>query len=120
MSSPETERVSLAAYIWTYVGLVALATLSLALSGLPDFLAVTLSLVIASVKAVFVLLFFMHLIEERFSYRFVMLVSAVLVCILIVLTALDPATRAPYPPGPSNNASYHVSIDRAQRVSGCT
>ncbi|HET8936063.1 MAG TPA: cytochrome C oxidase subunit IV family protein [Polyangiales bacterium] len=98
--------MTLSSYIKTYLALVALATLSLLLKGLPDTLALSLSLVIAGIKAVVVLLFFMHLIEERFSFRFVMLVASLLVGVLVVLTALDPMTRAPYAPGPSHNPSY--------------
>lgn len=63
-------------------------------------------LLIASIKAVAVLMYFMHLCEERFSFRFVMLVSSMLVIVLIVLTLLDPLTRGPYPPGPSHNPSF--------------
>lgn len=96
----------LSTYIYTYLALLALATLSLLLSGLPDALALTLSLAIGAVKAAAVLLLFMHLIEEPFSYRFVMIVSTVLVCILIALTVLDPITRAPFAPPPSHNDSY--------------
>ena len=100
------EETKLSTYIFTYMALLALATLSLLLSGLPDALALTLSLAIGAVKAAAVLLLFMHLIEEPFSYRFVMIVSSVLVCILIALTVLDPITRAPFPPPPSHNDSY--------------
>lgn len=104
-------QVKLSTYIGTFAALVVLATISLLLTGLPDTLAVTLSLCIAAVKAVAVLLFFMHLIEEPFSYRFVMLVSALLVTVFIVLTTLDPVTRAPFPPPPSRNASYIPHAD---------
>jgi caa(3)-type oxidase subunit IV len=103
MSTPPAK---LSTYIYTYLGLVALATLSLLLSGLPEGLAITLSLAIAALKAAAVLLLFMHLIEEPFSYRFVMIVSTVLVCVLIALTVLDPVTRAPFAPPPNRNDSY--------------
>jgi cytochrome c oxidase subunit IV len=112
MSSLVTQQVSLRTYVLNFVGLTALATVSLVLSGLPDSVAVTLSLVIAFTKAVLVLLFFMHLIEERFSFRFVMLVSTLLVGILIVLTVLDPATRGPYAPAPSENRNYQSAQPR--------
>lgn len=106
MAQPHTQRVKLSTYLLTYVVLIALATVSLFLKGLPEPLAVALSLVIAGVKAVAVLLHFMHLIEERFSTRYVMVVSSVLVGILIILTTLDPLTRGPFPPGPSRNPSF--------------
>ena len=106
MAESHTERVKLSTYVATYLSLVALATLSLLLKGLAESVALALSLVIAGVKAVAVLLYFMHLREERFSFRFVMLISSVLVGILIALTALDPLTRGPFPPAPSRNQSY--------------
>ena len=96
----------LSTYIFTYLALLALATVSLLLSGLPDALAVTLSLAIGAIKAAVVLLLFMHLSEEPFSYRFVMIVSSVLVCVLIALTVLDPVTRAPFAPAPTQNQRY--------------
>ena len=99
-------NMKLSTYFKTYLALVALATLSLLLKGLPDALAVSLSLLIAAIKAVVVLLFFMHLLEERFSFRFVMLVSSLLVGVLVALTALDPLTREPFAPRPSHNSSY--------------
>ena len=106
MSASQTHGVKLSTYVGTFIALLALATLSLLLKGLPDAAAITLSLAIALIKASAVLLFFMHLIEERFSYRFVMIVSTLLVCILIGLTTLDPITRAPFPPAPSHNQSF--------------
>ena len=106
MTSPASPHVTVRTYVLTFVSLVVLATLSLVLSGLPDTVSFTLAMVIAFIKATTVLLFFMHLIEERFSFRFVMIVSTMLVFILIALTTLDPMTRAPYPPAPSQNIAY--------------
>jgi len=100
------DRRGLVTYLVTYLILLALATLALLLSGLPDALAVTLSLVIAVVKAVMVLMLFMHLREERFSYRYVMVVSTLLVVVFISLTTVDPLSRAPYAPTPGLNRSY--------------
>ena len=106
MTALPTTHVKLSTYVITFAALLALATLSLLLRGLPDSVAVALSLIIALVKALGVLLFFMHLIEERFSFRFVMLVSSLLVVVLVVLTTLDPMTRAPFPPSPGRNPTY--------------
>ena len=105
-TTPAHHNVQLSTYVYTYLALLALATLSLLLSGLAGTLALTLALAIAAIKATAVLLRFMHLSEEPFSYRFVMIVSSLLVCVLIALTALDPITRAPFPPAPSQNSSY--------------
>jgi cytochrome c oxidase subunit IV len=98
--------VTLRAYIATYIALLVLATASWLFAGLPDGSALIVALGIAAIKAVLVLLFFMHLIEERFSYRFVMLIAVVLVGVFISLTVLDPLTRGPYPPGPSQNTRF--------------
>lgn len=106
MAEPHTHQVKLSTYFGTFGALVVLATVSLLLTGLPDTLAVTLSLIIALIKSIAVLLFFMHLIEEPFSSRFVMLVATLLVAVLVLLTTLDPLTRAPFPPPPSDHASY--------------
>jgi caa(3)-type oxidase subunit IV len=102
-------HASLARYVLTYLALLGLATLALVLSRLPPTLAIVLSLAIAFAKALLVLAVFMHLREERFSYRFVMLISTVLVCIFVALTTLDPLTRGPYPPLPSQNPSYRTA-----------
>lgn len=99
-------HTTLGSYLWTYAILLALATLAWQLTGLPHGLALSLSLAIALVKAVLVLMRFMHLREESFSFRYIMLISALLVSILIVLTTLDPLTRGPHAPAPEHNASY--------------
>ncbi len=88
------KHVSGLGYALTFLALVALASLSLGLSFLHwptgD---LTVSLVIAGIKAVLVLFFFMHLVEQRFTNRVTVLVSVLFVSLLVGLTAADVATR---------------------------
>jgi len=93
-------------YLFTYGGLIALATLSLVLAVLPIHTGVAAALAIAAVKALLVLGWFMHLVEENLGSKLVILVSTLLVATLIALTALDPLTRAPFPPAPAQNAQF--------------
>ncbi len=100
------KHVSGLAYVLTFVGLLALATLSLLLSFLhwpSGDLAV--SLVIAGAKMALVLFFFMHLAEETFSSRSTVLVSLMFVTLLVLLTSVDVHTRHTFParekPSPS-------------------
>jgi cytochrome c oxidase subunit 4 len=95
--------------IATFVALVVLATASLAIGvfvKVPH-LGPAASLVIAVVKAVLVLWFFMHLAEQAFRTRLAVLASVLLVALFVTLTALDVATRqvtAPRPlPGPGES-----------------
>ena len=94
------KHVSMFAYVATFVGLLVLATLSLLLSFLHwprgDLIV---SLIIAGLKALLVLFFFMHLIEQRFTNRVTVLVSLGFAALLIGLTAADVATRDTSPAG---------------------
>jgi len=93
-------------YVFTYAGLLVLATLSLLLSVLPLHTGLAVALAIAAVKALLVLAWFMHLGQERLGAKLVIFFSTLLVTTLIVLTALDPLTRGPYPPAPAENAQF--------------
>ena len=97
-------------YVATFVALLVLATLSLLLSYLPsEGWDLTVSLVIAVAKAMLVLFFFMHLVEQRFSNRATVLVSLLFVGLLVGLTAADVATRRTFPARvepPINEAFY--------------
>jgi cytochrome c oxidase subunit 4 len=105
-SDTTVRPIGLRAYVFTYVALLVLATLSLLLAGLPSSVALLIALSIGAIKALLVMIYFMHLREERFTVHFVMLVAVVLVGVFIGLTALDPATRGPYPPAPDHNPSF--------------
>src|SRR5438552_2437082 len=102
------KHVTATGYLLTYLALLTLATGSLLLSFLPWVVGqLVTSLAIAVVKAVLVLWFFMHLYEQRFANRMVVLVSVLLVVLLVVLSSLDVATRHTFPkalrPSPSNS-----------------
>jgi cytochrome c oxidase subunit IV len=56
-------------------------------------------LAVAVVKATLVVLIFMHMIEQPFATRMVMVVSVLFVILLIALTAGDIATRTTFPAG---------------------
>jgi cytochrome c oxidase subunit 4 len=88
-------------YVVTFLSLVLLATLSLLLSFLSMPAAdLAISLVIATCKALLVLWLFMHLAEQRFANRLVVLVSVIFVVLLVALPALDVATRHTFPARP--------------------
>jgi cytochrome c oxidase subunit IV len=90
--------ISATAYVITWAALVLLALASLALSyaNLGSF-SVPAALAIAVVKAALVALFFMHLVEGPFGYRFVLLIAVLFVVILAGFVALDVATRGVMP-----------------------
>jgi caa(3)-type oxidase subunit IV len=82
--------------------LIALAVLSLLLSlqrwSRGD---LVVSLVIALVKALLVLFIFMHLAEQRFSNRLVVLVSVLFVVLIVGLSAADVVSRRTFPERPA-------------------
>jgi caa(3)-type oxidase subunit IV len=101
MDPPAHERhekkVSLRGYTATYGALLVLATMSLGLSRIHFAGGVTVALLIAAAKAGAVLWTFMHLVEERASSRFAVLVALSLMAILVALTGVDVATRHTFP-----------------------
>jgi cytochrome c oxidase subunit 4 len=97
--------------IATFVGLLVLATLSLLLSFLHWPVGdLVVSLLIALVKALLVVYFFMHLIEQPFSSHMTMLVAVVWVTLLIGLAAADVVTRHTFParPEPTEGQPFYV------------
>src|SRR4051812_41037243 len=86
-------------FVWLALLVLTLASYLLSLAHLGE-LDVVLALAIATAKVVLVGLFFMHLVEERFSIVMVPLVSGFLVLLLLVLTVADVATRHTFPTGP--------------------
>jgi cytochrome c oxidase subunit IV len=88
-------------YLATYIALMVLATVSLLLSFVHWTTGdLIISMVIASIKSILVFWFFMHLVEQRFANRLVVLVSFALLTILITLTATDVVSRRTFPPAP--------------------
>jgi heme/copper-type cytochrome/quinol oxidase subunit 4 len=99
-------RVTTRHYVYAYAGLIALASASLGLSLLPVHTGLGVALAIGALKAFIVLAWFMHLVEENFGSKVFMVLASLLVFALVLLTALDPLTRAPYPPAPAENAVF--------------
>ena len=103
------KHVTTSHYLYTYVGLIVLATVSLLLAVLPVKTGLGVALGIAFLKTLLVLAWFMHLVEEEFGAKFFMFFSALLVVTLLVLITLDPLTRAPYPPPPTANVEFSAA-----------
>ncbi len=95
-------RSSTARYLAIWLALLALTGLSLALSlahlGATD---VALALAIAAIKAALVVLFFMHLSEERFSVAMLPMLGVLLFLLLTAIVVTDVATRRTFPRAPS-------------------
>jgi cytochrome c oxidase subunit 4 len=88
-------------YLLVWIALLLLTVLSLLLSmahlGSTDN---AVSLVIAFAKTALVMLFFMHLVEERFSIVVIPFVAAGFIALLVGLTVTDVATRLTFPRAP--------------------
>lgn len=95
-------RVSARAYLITWIALVALTALTFGLAHVPlgDW-SLAIALLIAAVKALLVMLIFMHLLEQPGGRRLAMPAGLVFVGLLMTLSLLDVATRWPpsSPPG---------------------
>ena len=85
----------MARYLWTFIGLILLTTLTFGLSyadlgpwGTP------VAMLIAIAKATLVALYFMHLVEQQTSSRLTFLISVALLAVFIGLGALDVLSRA--------------------------
>jgi cytochrome c oxidase subunit 4 len=92
-------------YVLVWAALVALTLLSLLLSlahGAAGHAVV--ALVIAAAKTSLVVLFFMHLAEERFSVVLVPMAMIFFVALLVSLVVVDVATRHTFPRAPSVDA----------------
>jgi cytochrome c oxidase subunit 4 len=89
-------------YLAVWLTLLALTGLSFLLSllhlGPADAVA---ALGIAAVKTALVGLFFMHLVEARFSVVLVPLVALFLLLLLLSLVVTDVTTRQTFPPAPA-------------------
>jgi caa(3)-type oxidase subunit IV len=105
----DKEPVTLRGYVVTYLGLLALATVSLLLA-LAQVGGLAVALAIGGLKAVGVLWVFMHLAEQRASGRFGILTAATLIAVLVALTALDVDTRVTFPPSvvPPPSAAFYA------------
>lgn len=81
-------------YLWTFAALLALTFLTLGLSYVPmGPLGIPAAVAIALAKAVLVVLFFMHLREQRVSSRVTIVVATLLAGVMVILATLDVASR---------------------------
>jgi cytochrome c oxidase subunit 4 len=85
-------------YHATFAGLIVLTTLTLALSFLHlGAASIPVALTIAVVKSTLILLFFMHLTEQRVSNWVAFVTAVLLVSTLVGLVLLDVASRTRTP-----------------------
>src|SRR5690242_19837593 len=81
-------------YLWTWLGLLALAGLSFGLSFAPlGGFGPPVALTIGVIKAVLIAAFFMHLVEQPSVSRWTFGVGLLLVLVLVVMVAIDVVTR---------------------------
>ncbi len=103
----EAKHVTVWHYVGTYLGLLALTALTFGISfaGLGRF-EVVVALAIAIAKALLIVFIFMHLSEASFTNRFIALVAALFIVLIVSLTVADVATRRTFPVGPeqANNS----------------
>ena len=99
MSHPDTtqsehEEVGYGIYVLTWIALLGLTTITVAVAGMQfGSLSVLVALAVAAVKAALVLSFFMHLRYERRLFKIMFLVVIITLSIFIGLTFLDPPFR---------------------------
>jgi cytochrome c oxidase subunit 4 len=81
-------------YSLTFAALLALTTLTLLLSFVSlGGLQIPVAIAIALGKSVLIALFFMHLVEQRWTNALASMTAVVLVVILLGLTVLDVVSR---------------------------
>jgi len=73
-----------------------------------------LAMVIATIKATLVVLFFMHMAEQKGANRIVFVVSIFFVLLLIGLTGADVATRFPLANPPTVDLDHVSAVDHAK------
>ena len=89
-----------------WVALLGLTFLSFGASrlGLSDTAELAVALTISVVKTLIVLFIFMHLIEQRFANRLIVIVTFLFIVLLVLLMAADPLTRKTFPRTPDPSA----------------
>ena len=94
-----TTHVKARSYVVTWIGLLALtaASFSTSLLALSPAAEAAVALLIATVKAGWVALVFMHLIEARFANRVTLASAAAFVVLLAALMVADVTTRHTMP-----------------------
>ncbi|APR75836.1 Cytochrome c oxidase polypeptide IV [Minicystis rosea] len=93
-------------YLMTWLALLAFTLLSFGLSYVhTGSWEMPIALLIAVVKSLLVLLFFMHLLEQKFINAFALIVAVGLMGLLLALVATDVLTRHTFPPAPLPEAT---------------
>jgi cytochrome c oxidase subunit 4 len=92
------KMVSHGGYLLVFAGLMLFAGLSFVLSyARLGVMTVPVAMLISSIKALLVAIFFMELITQRFVNRFVLIAAAAFVILLIALMVADVLTRGTPP-----------------------
>jgi cytochrome c oxidase subunit 4 len=96
-------------YYVTYIVLAActLLTFTAAQHNFGE-LSFAIAMFIALVKAMFVILFFMHLWDQKGPNRLTMAIAVTFVLLLITLTLTDAATRFPLAMPPGSHRALHL------------
>lgn len=92
--------------VLTWVALLILTALSFGASrlGLSGSAELSVAMGISVVKTLFVLFIFMHLVEQRFANRLIVIVTFLFIVLLVTLMAADPLTRKTFPRRPDPSA----------------
>ncbi|MDC3953936.1 cytochrome C oxidase subunit IV family protein [Polyangium jinanense] len=87
--------------IGSWIALLVLTFLSFGISrlGLGE-AELVIALAISVAKTFVVLFIFMHLVEQRFANRLIVILTFLFIALLVALTAADPLTRKTFPPRP--------------------
>ena len=95
---------------WVTYGVLALCTLATFTAAQHDFgeWSFALAMFIAFVKAMFVILFFMHLWDQPGPNRLTMGIAVLFVLLLITMTLSDAATRFPLALPPGSHRALHL------------
>ncbi len=90
----------------SWLALLVLTFLSFGISraGLGGY-ELVIALTISVVKTFVVLFIFMHLVEQRFANRLVVILTFLFIVLLVTLTVADPLTRKTFPQRPDPSAS---------------
>ncbi|MDI1480966.1 cytochrome C oxidase subunit IV family protein [Polyangium sp. y55x31] len=87
--------------IGSWIALLVLTFLSFGTSrlGLGE-VELLIALSISVAKTLIVLFIFMHLVEQRFANRLIVILTFLFIALLVSLTVADPLTRKTFPPRP--------------------
>jgi cytochrome c oxidase subunit 4 len=101
MSDASHTHTSARGYTAVWLALLVLTAISYAVAQAHvGALEIPIMLTVAIVKAALVVMIFMHLREQPFAPRMVIVVSALFVILLVALTVADVVTRTTYPAAP--------------------